>query len=116
MSRNTSALSSKPSWKVSTLPPSEHTLPENMKRHDTVVLIDVDNTLLDNDRVVRDLRVHLRRAFGPGSDRRYFKIFEELRAELGYTDYLGALQRYRLEHPGDPHILRVSSFLIHYPF
>src|SRR5258708_34869797 len=87
-----------------------------MKRHDTVGLFDVDNTLLDNDRVVTDFRRHLRRLFGAHADRRYFKIFEDLRTRLGYTDYLGALQRYRLEHPGDPHILRMSSYLIHSPF
>ena len=87
-----------------------------MKRHRTVFLVDVDNTLLDNDRVVRDLRGHLRRDFGRTAERRYFEIFEQLRSELGYTDYLGALQRYRIEHPGDPYLLKMSSYLINYPF
>jgi FMN phosphatase YigB (HAD superfamily) len=81
-----------------------------------VFLFDVDNTLLDNDRVRDDLESHLDREFGPESRRRYFAIFEELRAELGYADYLGALQRYRVEHPRDPKLLRLSSFLIDYPF
>jgi FMN phosphatase YigB (HAD superfamily) len=81
-----------------------------------VFLFDVDNTLLDNDHVTRDLQRHLSAAFGEQSERRYWAIFEEIRAELGYADYLGALQRYRLEHPGDPQLLRVSSFLIDYPF
>jgi FMN phosphatase YigB (HAD superfamily) len=81
-----------------------------------VFLLDVDNTLLDNDRVTADLRRYLNREVGAERQARYFAIFEELRAELGYADYLGALQRYRLEHPRDPHLLAVSSFLVNYPF
>jgi FMN phosphatase YigB (HAD superfamily) len=79
-------------------------------------LLDVDNTLLDNDRVTNDLRRFLERHVGPGRARRYFEIFEELRNELGYADYLGALQRYRGEHPRDPHVLHLSHYLIDYPF
>jgi len=82
----------------------------------TVFLVDVDNTLLDNDRVTDDLRRYLTREVGPELQQRYFAIFEELRAELGYADYLGALQRYRIEYPRDPHLLAVSSFLIDYHF
>jgi FMN phosphatase YigB (HAD superfamily) len=81
-----------------------------------VVLFDVDNTLLDNDRVVADLMRHLEREVGHERERRYWTIFEQLRAELGYADYLGTLQRYRVEHPRDPHLLTVSSFLVNYPF
>jgi FMN phosphatase YigB (HAD superfamily) len=81
-----------------------------------VFLFDVDNTLLDNDRVQDDLRSHLERGFGTESRDRYWAIFEELRAELGYTDYLGALQRYRLEDICDPRLLMMSSFLVDYPF
>jgi len=84
--------------------------------HDTVFLFDVDNTLLDNDRVAADLKRHLTRAFGEQRQERYWVLFEELRAQLGYADYLGALQRYRVENPRDPHLLHVSSFLIDYPF
>jgi FMN phosphatase YigB (HAD superfamily) len=83
---------------------------------DVVFLLDCDNTLLDNDRVVRDLSAHLEAEFGAESRDRYWKIFEELRAELGYTDYLGALQRYRLGAMNDPRLLRMSSFLVDYPF
>ena len=83
---------------------------------DTVFLFDVDNTLLDNDAVIADLRRHLVEAFGPECDRRYWEIFEALRAELGYADYLGALQRYRIEHPREMHVLEISRFLLHYPF
>jgi len=81
-----------------------------------VFLVDVDNTLLDNDRVIEDLMDHLEREVGGQCQQRYWAIFEELRRELGYADYLGALQRYRLEHPRDPHVLAVSSYLVHYPF
>jgi len=84
--------------------------------HDTVVLVDVDNTLLDNDAVLVDLKRHLLEAFGREREQRYWAIFEQLRDELGYADYLGALQRYRIEQPGDPQILRASLFLLHYPF
>jgi len=81
-----------------------------------VFLVDVDNTLLDNDRVADDLRRHLEREVGHERQQRYWAIFEELRAELGYADYLGALQRYRNEHPRDPHLLTVSAFMVDYPF
>jgi FMN phosphatase YigB (HAD superfamily) len=83
---------------------------------DTVFLLDVDNTLLDNDAVIADLRRHLVEAFGPECDRRYWEIFEQLRAELGYADYLGALQRYRVEQPREMQVLQISLFLLHYPF
>ena len=83
---------------------------------ETVFLLDVDNTLLDNDAVIADLRLHLVEAFGPECDRRYWEIFEQLRTELGYADYLGALQRYRIEHPRETQVLKISLFLLHYPF
>ena len=82
----------------------------------TVTLFDVDNTLLDNDRVTADLRAHLTAAFGADRQERYWAIFEQLRRELGYADYLGALQRYRGENPHDPHFLTVSAYLLDYPF
>jgi FMN phosphatase YigB (HAD superfamily) len=87
-----------------------------MAKHPVVFLIDVDNTLLDNDRVVADLMRYLEREVGHERQQRYWAIFEELRSELGYADYLGALQRYRVEHPRDPHLLTVSHFLVNYPF
>ncbi len=83
---------------------------------DIVFLFDVDNTLLDNDRVEKDLQRHLEREFGAKIRDRYFAIFEELRSELGYTDYLGALQRFRLDDLCDPRLLTMSSFLVDYPF
>ncbi len=81
-----------------------------------VVLFDVDNTLLDNDRIIDDLSRHIEQQFGARSRDRYFAIFESLRAELGYADYLGTLQRYRLEDQGDTRLLMMSSFLVDYPF
>lgn len=82
----------------------------------TVFLFDVDNTLLDNDRVADDLKRYLDTKVGTGCAGRYWEIFEELRTELGYADYLGALQRYRIERPRDPQLLAVSHFMINYPF
>jgi FMN phosphatase YigB (HAD superfamily) len=81
-----------------------------------VTLFDVDNTLLDNDRISADLRRYLTSAVGADRQERYWAIFEALRHELGYADYLGALQRYRLEYPREFHVLTVSSYLIDYPF
>src|SRR3954453_18753360 len=81
-----------------------------------VFLFDVDNTLLDNDRVTADLKRHLEQQVGPERQQHYWDFFEQLRTELGYADYLGALQRYRLEYPRDPSLLTVSHFLINYPF
>jgi FMN phosphatase YigB (HAD superfamily) len=83
---------------------------------EVVFLFDVDNTLLDNDRIEKDLRRHLENEFGAEARDRYFAIFEGLRAEIGYADYLGALQRYRLEALCDVRLLMMSSFLVDYPF
>jgi FMN phosphatase YigB (HAD superfamily) len=87
-----------------------------MTPHGVVFLFDVDNTLLDNDRVIRDLRRYLEREVGRERSDRYWAIFEELRGQLGYADYLGALQRYRVECPYDSHLLTVSTYLVNYPF
>lgn len=81
-----------------------------------VFLLDVDNTLLNNDGVVEDLRTHLEKQFGTAARDRYFAIFEQLRDELGYADYLGALQRYRVENPHEPRLVLMSPFLVDYPF
>ncbi|MDE1181007.1 HAD family hydrolase [Paraburkholderia sp.] len=83
---------------------------------DVVFLFDVDNTLLDNDHVISDLRSHLTEAFGAACSDRYWQLFEALRSELGYADYLGALQRYRGENESDTRLLQMSAFLINYPF
>ena len=85
-------------------------------RAQVVFLFDVDNTLLDNDRVTADLRRYLEREVGLKRAQSYWSIFERLRAELDYADYLGALQRYRAEYPHDLRLLTVSRFLINYPF
>jgi FMN phosphatase YigB (HAD superfamily) len=84
--------------------------------HPVVVLVDVDNTLLDNDGIQQDLKDHLEHAFGLASRERYWRILEDLFGELGYRDYLGALQRYRAEHPHHVELLSMSSFLLDYPF
>jgi len=92
-------------------------MPSSMPGQDaTVFLVDVDNTLLDNDRIQADLKRHLERDFGAACRDRYWTILEQLFSELGYRDYLGALQRYRVEHPRDIHLLAMSSYLVDYPF
>jgi FMN phosphatase YigB (HAD superfamily) len=87
-----------------------------MKSSSLVIFFDVDNTLLDNDRVTADLHKFLEKEVGADRNVRYWEIFEQLRSELGYADYLGALQRYRVEHPYDTHLLALSTYLINYPF
>ena len=84
--------------------------------HDLVFLFDVDNTLLDNDSVQADLRAHLAETYGDAARDRYWAIFEELRSSIGYADYLGALQRYRLEEMHNPRVLRIANWLADYPF
>ena len=84
--------------------------------HDLVFLFDVDNTLLDNDRVQTDLAAYLTKTFGVDACKLYWDIFEQLRGELGYADYLGALERFRLVKMHDPRVLRMSSWLVDYPF
>ena len=81
-----------------------------------IFLFDVDNTLLDNDRVAADLQGHLAKEVGTEGAQEYWRIFEELRTELGYADYLGALQMYRVKHPHAQQLLCMSDFLINYPF
>jgi FMN phosphatase YigB (HAD superfamily) len=81
-----------------------------------VFLFDVDNTLLDNDAVQRDLSELLQRELGTAARERYWAIFEALRSEFGYADYLGSLQRYRFENPAEARLPRVSEFLLDYPF
>jgi FMN phosphatase YigB (HAD superfamily) len=87
-----------------------------IQTHDIVFLLDVDNTLLDNDRVQLDLGEHLAENYGPAARDRYWQILRELVDELGYTDYLGALERYRIEAMHRPEVLRMSSWLVDYPF
>jgi phosphoglycolate phosphatase-like HAD superfamily hydrolase len=88
----------------------------DLKNPDIVFLVDVDNTLLDNDRLISDLMNHIATNYGAASRDRYSQILEDVRARLGYVDYLGALQQYRLEHLDEPGLLGMSSFLIDYPF
>ncbi len=84
--------------------------------HPTVFLVDVDNTLLDNDAIQQDLKDHIETVYGRAARDRYWRILEDLFTELGYRDYLGALQRYRVEHPCEVELLPMSSFLLDYPF
>jgi len=81
-----------------------------------VFLFDVDNTLVDNDGVAADLQRHLASEIGAEGAEEYWRIFEQLRTELGYADYLGALQRYRAKHPHAQRLLCMSDFLINYRF
>ena len=88
-----------------------------MRASDPVVfLVDVDNTLLDNDAIQQDLKDHIEAVYGGAARERYWRILEDLFAELGYRDYIGALQRYRVEHPREVELLSMSSFLLDYPF
>ena len=87
-----------------------------MTANNVVFLFDVDNTLLDNDRVTDDLKRYLEKQVGHERQQSYWEFFEQLRNELGYADYLGALQRYRIAYPRDPGLLTVSHFLVNYPF
>jgi len=86
------------------------------KTHELVFLFDVDNTLLDNDHVERDLRQHLEQTFSSQARERYFDIFEQIRHDIGYADFLGALEKYRIEKMHDPRVLRMSIWLVDYPF
>ena len=87
-----------------------------MMNRDVVFLLDVDNTLLDADRVTVDLGRYLEKAVGHDRQQRYWSLFKQLRDEVGYADYLGAFQRYRIEYSHDPYIFRLSRFLLNYPF
>jgi FMN phosphatase YigB (HAD superfamily) len=84
--------------------------------HPIVFLVDVDNTLVDNDGIQQDLKDHLERTYGLAARERYWRILEDLFVELGYRDYIGALQRFRVEHPREVELLSMSSFLMDYPF
>src|SRR5258708_34360379 len=84
--------------------------------HPIVFLVDVDNTLIDNDGIQQDLKDHLERTYGAPARDRYWRILEDLMVELGYRDYIGALQNFRVEHPLEIELLAMSSFLMDYPF
>src|ERR1044071_5601543 len=84
--------------------------------HPIVFLVDVDNTLVDNDAIQQDLKDHLEQTYGVAARDRYWKILEDLMTELGYRDYIGALQRFRVEHPREIELLAMSSYLMDYPF
>jgi len=81
-----------------------------------VFLLDVDNTLLDNDRFAADLGERLELSFGAAERERYWKIFSELRDERGYADYLAAMQSFRTGLDDDPQLLQMSRFMLEYPF
>ena len=85
-------------------------------RQHIVFLVDVDNTLLDNDRIQEDLQRHIEKQFGHKNRDRFWAIQEQLFDELGYRDYLGALQRFRVEHPYEPHLITAANYLLDYPF
>jgi FMN phosphatase YigB (HAD superfamily) len=88
-----------------------------MKQADKIVfLVDVDDTLLDNDRIQEDLKHYIEREFGPKFRDRYWKIQEKLFQELGYRDYLGAFQLFRVEHPYEHHLVTAANYLVDYPF
>ncbi|HEX3951114.1 MAG TPA: HAD family hydrolase, partial [Steroidobacteraceae bacterium] len=82
----------------------------------TVFLLDVDNTLLDNDRFTADLGERLESAFGADERARYWDIFAKRRAALGLADYLGSLQEFREGLDDDPKLLDMSQFLLEYPY
>jgi FMN phosphatase YigB (HAD superfamily) len=84
--------------------------------HPIVFLVDVDNTLVDNDGIQQDLKDHLERTYGVAARERYWRILEDLMVELGYRDYIGALQKFRVEHPREIELLSMSSYLMDYPF
>ena len=86
------------------------------QRHPLVFLVDVDNTLVDNDGIQQDLKDHLERTYGVAARDRYWRILEDLMVELGYRDYIGALQNFRVEHPREIELLAMSSYLMDYPF
>ncbi len=81
-----------------------------------VFLFDVDNTLLDNDCIEADIGAQVEGQFGRAGCDRFWAIFEELRGEFGFANYLGTVQRFRLEALTDPRVLGLSSFLLDYPF
>ena len=83
---------------------------------EVVFLLDVDNTLLDNDRFAMDLGERLQQSFGASETKRYWAIFGRLREELGLADYLGSLQAFRTGLDDHPDLLAMSEFLLEYPF
>jgi FMN phosphatase YigB (HAD superfamily) len=87
-----------------------------IRPHPIVFLVDVDNTLVDNDGIQQDLKDHLEQTYGVAARDRYWKILEDLMVELGYRDYIGALQNFRVEHPREIELLAMSSYLMDYPF
>jgi len=84
--------------------------------HQVIFLFDVDNTLLDNDRMKGDLSAHVEAVFGKKADEQLWALYEEERAKHGYADFLGTLEKFRLAHLEDPRVVRFSNWVMDYPF
>ena len=79
-------------------------------------LVDVDDTLLDNDRIRDDIERYLDSEYGPDARAAYWTIQERRFVELGYRDYLGAVQEWWEAESLEPSLLAVSEYLLEYPF
>lgn len=84
--------------------------------NDIVFLFDVDDTLLDNDGINADLDAHIERVFGPDGRMLYRAIYESVRDEVDYADYLGAIQRFRLRCGDEIRAQDLGAWLLEYPF
>jgi FMN phosphatase YigB (HAD superfamily) len=84
--------------------------------HDIVFLFDVDNTLLDNDAISADLDAHVANAFGDAGRKLYREIYEALRDRVGYADYLGAIQQFRVRCGDEVRAQDLGAYLLEYPF
>jgi FMN phosphatase YigB (HAD superfamily) len=81
-----------------------------------VFLLDVDNTLLDNDHFAVELSERLDQGFSRAGRDRYWEIFEQRRTRLGYADYLGTLEEFRAGRVAEPTLSQMSSYLLDYRF
>jgi len=81
-----------------------------------VILVDIDNTLLDNDRIQEDFKRRIEREMGTAARDRYWTIVERLFTDLGYRDYIGALQEFRVGQPQDMRLFAFSRYVVDYPF
>ena len=79
-------------------------------------LVDVDNTLLDNDGIRADFEAHLLSAYGEAAREAYWTIQERRFAELGFRDYLGAVEEWWTDARRDPALLAFSEFILEYPY
>jgi hypothetical protein len=83
---------------------------------DLVFLLDVDNTLLDNDRAKEDMAARVEDLVGAERAARWWELYEQVRQETDVVDYPRTLTRYRAVFPDEPRFPHLADFILGLPY